>query len=222
MRNNVTKLELPLLVLFPSILYGLLIYLQLMMKVLYSTYIQPGTLKVTSVYSIKYSGLAKVTWSITASNLAFVVHIYILTCSFILFLLFNLFKFKFLHMFFFCITRTITCSKKLHSLNTLGLLLFWVILGVHFCDVPLFLESCSIHSHKGLYRCFFESLQFAVLTLLYYTLLHHFFLCLRPLLVYFVVFFLRTACFLIKLCTYIINILLVLKSHMGLLMETIF
>ena len=61
MRNNVTKLELPLLVLFPSILYGLLIYLQLMMKVLYSTYIQPGTLKVTSVYSIKYSGLAKVT-----------------------------------------------------------------------------------------------------------------------------------------------------------------
>ena len=168
MRNNVTKLELPLLVLFPSILYGLLIYLQLMMKVLYSTYIQPGTLKVTSVYSIKYSGFAKVTWSITASNLAFVVHIYILTCSFILFLLFNLFKFKFLHMFFFCITRTITCSKKLHSLNTLGLLLFWVILGVHFCDVPLFLESCSIHSHKGLYRCFFESLQFAVLTLLYY------------------------------------------------------
>ena len=61
MRNNVTKLELPLLVLFPSILYGLLIYLQLMMKVLYSTYIQPGTLKVTSAYSIKYSGLAKVT-----------------------------------------------------------------------------------------------------------------------------------------------------------------
>ena len=99
MRNNVTKLELPLLVLFPSILYGLLIYLQLMMKVLYSTYIQPGTLKVTSIYSIKYSGLAKVTWSITASNLAFVVHIYILTCSFILFLLFNLFKFKFLHVF---------------------------------------------------------------------------------------------------------------------------
>ena len=72
------------------------------------------------------------------------------------------------YMFFFCITRTITCSKKLHSLNTLGLLLFWVILGVHFCDVPLFLESCSIHSHKGLYRCFFESLQFAVLTLLHY------------------------------------------------------
>ena len=87
MTNNATKLEIPLLVFFPSILYGLVIYLYLMMKVLYST------------YSIKYSGLAKMTWSITASNLAFIVHTYILTCSFILFLLFNLFKFKFLHVF---------------------------------------------------------------------------------------------------------------------------
>lgn len=96
------------------------------MRVLYSKYIQHRIVQATSVYSVKFSDLAKLTWSVTVKLLILhllcintYVHVYlyifIYTCTYL---------YTFLPLFFI-----FSFIKLLYSLKTL---FFLLVMLVHF------------------------------------------------------------------------------------------
>ena len=184
------------------------------MKVLYSTYTQPGIWQ-----AFQYTPLCTVVLQKRPGMLFIYLYIYIYMhtfksihfCPFLFIVSFImlLYCLNFLHVFLWYYLNN-HLFKKLHSLKTpLGAFLGYF--GAHFGDAQSSLESCSILSHKSLYRYFFVLLHYFFLyflTIFFFSIFYF-----GVFLVHFVVFFsifMRTACFAMKVCTYIlVNIPLV-------------
>ena len=124
----------PLLVFFLSILYGLVILLWLTDENLFNIYLTRNL--VSHFGKLHYSDIVKVNWTMVQS-----------------WKWFNLFTLKFLLIFLLFLWQ-LPIQKTFFTARNLCWKLFCIILRLILAYVPLFLENCSILSHKSLHRCF--------------------------------------------------------------------